>query len=469
MNSHPFFLRPTTLVSTFVFAAGFGLALSLAVPAARAAAVSHAPAVSAVPRVSAVPAAVPHGLAAMPAPARNSFPGGQPGQQAAFLVNQALSIATQVPVARPVAVRTAAALLPRLPVDGGALGRDALTAAWMRLEFSPALTRAARLEASDSFFDSAVTTDPKWAATLAPRIPDAAAQAAAYLRVSLATEPGSWDQGEQYARLAQAAARRETDPMQRANALVFVAYRIVTLGAEDQAGALEEAQIAVHQVGNTHSRDELMATLVGAAAKYDLGTASTMSGEITDPELKKLAEARINIAQISQSTLTTRASERVTAMATAAARYDASARPILLQLPPQPEVLQAIAETLPPIAPNENPGISTTELEHVWVYSQTAPEGAYRDQLQSRAARLMVLHDLWRGRDWGKQLKWKGGRVQVGAFLKQVLAARQSQLSAGALQDVARQNAARAYQETTQLAPAARAEALLLLAGELLG
>lgn len=81
----------------------------------------------------------------------------------------------------------------------------------------------------------------------------------------------------------------------------------------------------------------------------------------------------------------------------------------------------------------------------------------------------MVLSDLWRGRDWGKQLAWKGGRVQVGAFLKSVLEARQSQLGAAQLQDTAQKNVGAAYNQAQRLAPAARAEALLLLAGQVLG
>ena len=81
----------------------------------------------------------------------------------------------------------------------------------------------------------------------------------------------------------------------------------------------------------------------------------------------------------------------------------------------------------------------------------------------------MVLHDLWRGRDWGKQLAWKGGRVQVGAFLKEVMTARRSVVRAEALQDTSTANVNRAIVQSRSLAPAARVESLLLIAGQLLG
>ena len=82
----------------------------------------------------------------------------------------------------------------------------------------------------------------------------------------------------------------------------------------------------------------------------------------------------------------------------------------------------------------------------------------------------MVLHDLWRGRDWGKQLTWKGGRVQVGSFLQSVATARRSQLRlrAAPLQDLAGRNVSRAILEARSLQPAPRVEALLLIAGQIL-
>jgi hypothetical protein len=80
----------------------------------------------------------------------------------------------------------------------------------------------------------------------------------------------------------------------------------------------------------------------------------------------------------------------------------------------------------------------------------------------------MILHDVWRGRSWGKQLAWRGGRVQAGAFLKDVLQARRSRLGAEGLQDLAARNINRAIAEARTLPPASRAEALLLLAGQIL-
>ena len=81
----------------------------------------------------------------------------------------------------------------------------------------------------------------------------------------------------------------------------------------------------------------------------------------------------------------------------------------------------------------------------------------------------MVLHDLWRGRDWGKQLAWKGGRIQAGAFLNDVLESRRSQVRAMPLHDIAKRNVTRAIAQTNDMAPAARVEALLLIAGQILG
>jgi len=451
----------TTLISRLLLTAG------ISVPAAISMAASMPPVPAAVPHVGVVVAATPTPEPVPP------YPTGLPAEQAAFLVNEALNTALKYPAARPIAVKTAASLLPRLPIsDTEDPNRDKLTRHWLQLANSKAVTRPQRLDAFEAFFDNAVNTDPNWASDRAGDITDDAGRAAAYMRLSQALEPKDWTLGEKNARLAQAAAQAEADPTLKATELVFVAYRLVVLGAADQDVALSDARTAIHAIpvsSTNHDRDFLLSELVGAAAKYDLPTARDIDAEIQDPDLKKLADARINIAEISQSTLTGRANERVAALATAAAPYDSSARPILLLLPPQPEVLQAIAETLPPIFPGERPNISVTELDHVWEYTQTAPDGAYKDQLQSRCARLMILHDLWRGRDWGKQLSWKGGRIQVGAFLKAELDARQSKLRAGALEEVAKENASRAYVEAYGLPPVERTEALLLLAGQILG
>ena len=218
-------------------------------------------------------------------------------------------------------------------------------------------------------------------------------------------------------------------------------------------------------------RDYLLAETVGAASLIDLPLAQRIAGTIDDPQLKGLATARINIAEASQTTLSVASADRIAALAKAAARYDVRAIPILIQLPAQPDVLKSLSDALPPIYPTARPAIAPELLERMWTYSTTATEpSASRDELQSRLARLMVLHDLWRGRDWGKQLAWKGGRIQVGAFLKDVLMSRRSQVRAMPLQDVAKRNVDAAIAQARGISnPAGRAEALLLIAGQLLG
>ena len=413
----------------------------------------------------------PARISALPA----SLMDGAPVYQAAFLVDGALRIAASNPGARVAAVRGAAALLPRLSLDSfnDTPGRDGLTARWLRLAMAPGVPRAARLDAFDAFSDVAARSDLSWAQKWAPRLPDAAARAGAYLDISRATEakitPDSWQNADHYAALAQQAARSETSLVPRARALTFVAYRMTELSPARQETALREASSAVHQIQTPGVRDNLLAELTGAAARYDLAYGRRLASEISDGGLKNLAGARVNMAEVSQTTLTTRSKERITALTAAAAPYDARALPVLLQLPPQAEVLKAIGDTLPRIYPSARPTIEVSGLETIWNYSKTAPESAYRDQLQSRVARLMVLKDLWRGRSWGKELGWQGGRIQVGAFLNQVLASRRSDLGAATLQDTAKTNANAAYEQALTLPAASRAEALLLLAGQILG
>ncbi|HVF09166.1 MAG TPA: hypothetical protein VNA16_00065, partial [Abditibacteriaceae bacterium] len=161
--------------------------------------------------------------------------------------------------------------------------------------------------------------------------------------------------------------------------------------------------------------------------------------------------------------------DRIAALAKAAAPYDIRAVPILIQLPAEPDVLKALSDALPRIQSTRQAPVSASLLERMWDYAGRAQASTYRDQLQSRLARLMVLHDMWRGRAWGKQLSWQGGRVQVGAFLHSVAAARRSALRAAPLQDLAERNVNRAILEARTLAPAARVEALLLIAGQMLG
>lgn len=401
----------------------------------------------------------------------SSLPIGTSDVQAAFLVDGALTLAQQTPAARANVVRGAAALLPRLTATAGARGRDALTARWMSLAMG--VPRSVRSDSLSSLFDVASKVDLPWAARWAPQIPDDAARSGALLDVSRGYEalhaPKSWNRADYYAASAQNAAREEANPLARARALVFVAYRMTELSPARQEEALREARAQVRRISNPAQRDNLLAELTGAAARFDLNGGRRLAAEISDPGLKNLAAARVDLIEVSQTTLTTRSRERVTALTTAAAPYDSRALPVLLQLPAQPEVLKAIGDTLPRIYPTAHPAIETTQLERIWNYTQTAPAGAYRDQLQSRLARLMVTQDLWRGRAWGKQLGWRGGRVQVGAFLNQVLRARRFDLGAARLQDTARTDPNAAYEAALALPPAARAQALLLLAGQLLG
>lgn len=400
---------------------------------------------------------------------------GAPNFQAAFLVDQALQIAATTPGTRAIAVRGAAALLPRLSPDSfnATPGRDTLTERWLKLAMSPSVPRRARLDAISALFDVASKSDLTWAQKWAARIPDPAARAGAYLDISRGIEskitPDSWKQADNYAALAQRAARKEPNLVPRARALTFVAYRMIDLSPARQELALQEASLAVHGVKPSRERDNLLAELAGAAGRYDLAYGRRLASEISDEGLKNLAGARVNLTEVSQTTLTTRSKERITALAAAAAPYDSRALPVLLGLPGQPDVLKAISQTLPLIAPGVRPAIEVSQLETIWNYSKSAPAGAYRDQLQSRLARLMVLKDLWRGRSWGKELAWQGGRIQVGAFLNQVLVARRSDIGAGDLQDTAKTDASSAYEQIVALPKAARVEALLLLAGQILG
>jgi hypothetical protein len=178
--------------------------------------------------------------------------------------------------------------------------------------------------------------------------------------------------------------------------------------------------------------------------------------------------ARVNLSEISQTTLSNETADRVQKLATAAVRYDTRALPILLQLPPTPDVFKVIGDALPPIFPSATPSMSPVLLERIWTFAENAEPSVARDQLQSRLARLMVLHDLWRGRAWGKRLSWQGGRIQVGAFLRNVLLYRQSALRVEPLQDLAQRNIQRAIVETRTLPPVGRVQALLLLAGQVL-
>lgn len=385
--------------------------------------------------------------------------------QAAGLIAEAITLGERNLDARNVVVRNASALLPRL----SPVARDALTERWMRLAMSASVPRTRRLSAFSAFFDVAAREDLEYSRALALTVPDAAARAGAFLDLSEVAEKSNWTRANEFVNLAQRAARQENDLTLRARALTFVSHRLASLNPETREAAVIEASSQVRMIQTPRVRDYLMAEVVGAAAKFDLALARRIAAGIGANELRNLANARINISEISQSTLTASQSDRIAALAKAAAPYDVRAIPVLIQLPPQSDVLRALSEALPQIYPTARPAIEANLLERMWEYAATAEPSVYRDQLQSRLARLMVLEDLWRGRSWGKQLAWKGGRVQVGAFLKQVMDARRSALRAAPLQDVALRNVNRAILEARTLAPAARAEALLLIAGQILG
>lgn len=403
-----------------------------------------------------------------PAPANQPLPDGPNVDQAAFLINEAFNIAGANGAARPVAVKTAASLLPRLPESNGNLGREQQTQRWFKFAQSNDVSSEVRGDALASFFDAASKADADYAGRWALATKDNAARAGALIQVSRALPDAQWSRADALVADAARAARQETDPLRRARALVYVADRATEFSPARAQDSIMEARREIAGLTGA-DRDNLTAELIPAVARYDVNMARKMVDTINNADLKNLAGARVNIAEASLSTVTTRTKDRVQLLATAAAPYDNRALPFLVKLPPEPSVLKAISETLPPVYASARPAIDVARLESLWEYSQKAPEGVYRDQLQSRLARLMVTQDLWRGRDWGKQLSWKGGRVQVGAFLKDVLEYRSSQLKVATLQDVAQGDVNAALSQARKLGPVERTEALLLLAGQVLG
>lgn len=383
--------------------------------------------------------------------------------RATGFIAQALSIAEKNPAAVLPVVRQAASLIPRT----GATWREGLTTRWLRLVQTADVPRNARLDAYSSFFDAATRVNRAYARRVALRVPDSAARAGAFLTLSQDARM-DWTRSVNYVGMAQRAARQERNPELRARGLTFAAYRLASLNPETREAAVAEASAQVRTLPSSRSRDYLLAETAGAAAKFDLALARRVASGIRDPRLKTLAQARINLAEISQSTITASSAERLSALVRAAARYDVRAVPVLLQLPVQPAVLGALSKALPPIYPSARPAIDADLLERMWDYSLRAPAGVQRDELQSRLARLMVTQDVWRGRTWGKSLAWKGGRIQVGAFIKDVLATRRTQVRAMPLQDLAKRNVDAAVRQSQGLSPVARAEALLLIAGQLL-
>lgn len=381
------------------------------------------------------------------------------------LISESLRVANDNPQARITALRGAAALIPRLASPA----RDTLTDRWLSLALAPDIQRTVRGQALSSFFDVAAHQDPEYAAGIAGRLPDAAGRAAGFLSLSEAYLHRNWDRSNEYLVRAQQAARQEDDPSLRARSLTFVAQQVAIVNPDLRADAVREASTAVRRTFDGYERDYLLSEVVTAAAKFDLPIARRIAGDIQDQRLQGLAQARANLSEISQTTLSNETSERVAKLAQAAVRYDQRALPILLQLPATPESFKAISDALPGISPTAAPSMNPMLLERIWKIAESAQPSVYRDQLQSRLARLMVLQDLWRGRAWGKSLSWQGGRVQVGAFLKQVIEYRQSALKIEPLQDVAQNNVQRAVREARALPPIGRVEALLLIAGQVLG
>ncbi|MDF2441733.1 MAG: hypothetical protein JWN98_2717 [Abditibacteriota bacterium] len=389
--------------------------------------------------------------------------------QAASLIGEALTLAEResnqgFSRTRLNVVRGAASLLPVL----GGNTRNALTQRWLRLAMAGGVPREMRLMAMADFFDAAARRDPQFGRRIAGALPDNAARAGAFLSLSERLERRDYNTAVDFALRARSAARAESNPLLRARALTFVAHRLAVMSPDLREEAVTEASSNVRLLTANRERDYLMAEVVGAAAKFDIPTARRIANDIGDEGLKGLAQARINLSEISQVSLTSSNTDRIASLAKASARYDVRAVPILIQLPPQSDVLRALSDALPAIYPTAEPAIEVSLLERMWTYSNTAEASVHKDQLQSRLARLMTLHDVWRGRSWGKQLAWRGGRVQVGAFLTDVLQARRSRLGAEGLQDLASRNINRAITETRTLTPSARAEALLLLAGQIL-
>ncbi len=402
---------------------------------------------------------------AIPIPASSAPPSQDRLQLAASLVSEALTVSDRNASARGEALRHAAALLPRL--SGAA--RNKLTYRWLRLALSPDLPRQSRTQALSSFFDVAAAHDPNWAYQIARGLPDSSGRTSAFIALSERYYRGSWERSNQFALMAQRAARQETDDLLKARNLTYVAQNFAVVNPAERDAAAREASIFVRRLNNRAERDYLMAEVVGATAKFDLGLARRMANDISDTRLKNLAQARANISEISQTTLSVESADRVQKLVAASVRYDLRSLPILLQLPPTPEVFKAISDALPPAYAASSSAISPMTLERVWKFAEAAEPSVNRDELQSRLARLMVLEDLWRGRAWGKRLAWKGGRIQVGAFLRDVILYRQLALRVDPLQDLAQRNIQRAIVEARTLPPIGRVQALLLLAGQVLG
>jgi hypothetical protein len=326
------------------------------------------------------------------------------------------------------------------------------------------------LSAFGAFFDVASKTDVAFGRSVALSLPDPIARAGGFVRLSEGVDKTSWDEAAELAALAQRAARQEPDLALRARTLAYVANRLATLNPETREAAIIEASSTARNItANTRLRDSLLAGISGSAAKFDIALAQRIAGSIESEEFKNVANARVALAQATATMAVKKDDpERVATIVKNVSRYDTSFIPVLLQLPATPEVFQALGDALPPIYPGGAPAVDASTLERVWAFSEKAEPSVYRDQLQSRAARLMVLHDLWRGREWGRQLAWEGGRNQIAEVVEATIRARESELRAEPLRTLAATDTNRAILQARTFAPSERVEALLLIAGQLL-
>jgi hypothetical protein len=396
---------------------------------------------------------------------------GPKKQQAASLIEEAIGIGYRNREARTALARGGASLLPRLQ----GRNRAGLTNRWAEQVSTSAVPRSAQLSAFAAFFDAvgkgnASAADIEYARAVAMMLPDPLARAGAFVRLSEAVERRNWDMAAQFGMFAQRAARQESDPVLRARMLTYVANRLASLNPETRAAAVVEASSQARMVtDNATVRESLLASLAGSAAKFDIPLAQRIAASLSNEDMKNLATARIAVAQTQSSFAVKKPDpDRVAAIVKGVSRYDTSFIPVLLQLPATPEVFQALGDALPPIYPTSSPAVDASTLERIWAFTEKAEPSVYRDQLQSRAARLMVLLDLWRGRDWGQKLAWEGGRTQIANFVEATLHARESQLEAEPLRALADKDVNKAITQARRLESTERVEALLLIAGQLL-
>ena len=214
-------------------------------------------------------------------------------QRAAALVDEAITVASRNPEARLALVRGAAALLPQL--EGST--RQGLVNRWLPLVTSSAVPREVRLSAMSAFFDVATRSnapdDLIFARDVALMLPDAAARAGAFLRLSEAAEKTNWEQAAEFGAFAQRAARQEPDLTLRARSMAFIATRLASLNPETREAAVIEASSQARLIQSSSLRDALLAEIVGAASKFDIGMAQRIAGGIENENYKNLATARI--------------------------------------------------------------------------------------------------------------------------------------------------------------------------------